>query len=79
MKNIVIFASGNGSNAENICKYFSDSTKVKVVALFCNNPGAGVFERIKKYHILSHLFTKKTILKIRTFFFLYYRNIILTL
>src|ERR1041384_6880096 len=59
MKNIVIFASGNGSNAENICRYFNHSDKIKVQALFCNNPSAGVFNCLKPYHIPSPLFTKK--------------------
>ena len=48
MKKIVIFASGSGSNAENIIKYFTSSDKVTVVGVYTNNPNAGVIERVKK-------------------------------
>ena len=59
MKNIILFASGNGSNAENICKYFQHHSQIKVVALICNKEGAGVFERVKPYGIPTHLVSKK--------------------
>lgn len=59
MKNIILFASGNGSNAENICKYFQQHSQIKVVALICNKEGAGVFERVKPYGIPTHLVSKK--------------------
>ncbi len=59
MKNIILFASGNGSNAENICKYFENNSQIKVVALICNKEGAGVFERVKPYDIPTHLVSKK--------------------
>ncbi|MCX6187033.1 MAG: formyltransferase family protein [Bacteroidetes bacterium] len=59
MKNIILFASGNGSNAENICKYFQNHSQIKVVALICNKEGAGVFERVKPYGIPTHLVSKK--------------------
>ena len=45
MKNIAIFASGSGSNAENIYNYFLDSKNISVTTLVCNNPNAGVIER----------------------------------
>lgn len=45
MKNIAIFASGSGSNAENIFNYFLDSNKITVTTLVCNNPNAGVIDR----------------------------------
>lgn len=59
MKNIVIFASGSGTNAQNICEKFKDNTKVKVAALFCNNPKAKVIERMKQFDVPVHLFTKE--------------------
>ena len=40
MKRIAIFASGNGSNAENIVKYFKDNSTIKVEMLASNNPKA---------------------------------------
>ena len=42
---IVIFASGNGSNAENIIKYFQQKDTAEVVAVFSNNRRAKVLER----------------------------------
>lgn len=63
MKNLILFASGNGSNAENICKYFQHHSYIKVVALICNKEGAGVFERVKPYGIPTHLVSKKQLLE----------------
>jgi phosphoribosylglycinamide formyltransferase-1 len=59
MKRIVIFASGSGTNADNICSYFSKSTEAKVVGLFCNNPNAGVISKMEKWNVPVELFTKK--------------------
>lgn len=44
-KTIAIFASGSGSNAENIYKYFLDSNTVIVKYIVCNNPSAGVIDK----------------------------------
>lgn len=45
VKNLIIFASGNGSNMEVLARYFLGSTLAKVSAVVCNKPGAGVIER----------------------------------
>lgn len=58
MRNIAIFASGSGSNAENIANYFSDSQEVKISLIICNKADAYVFERAKKLGIPSKLVTK---------------------
>ena len=58
MKNIAIFASGSGSNAENIANYFSGSQEVKISLVVCNKADAFVFERAKKLGIPSRLVTK---------------------
>jgi len=58
MKNIAIFASGSGSNAENIANYFRDSQKVSISLIICNKPDAFVFERAKRLGIPSLLITK---------------------
>ena len=44
-KKIVIFASGNGSNAENIIRYFKGTGKAEVSAVFSNNRSAKVLRR----------------------------------
>lgn len=59
MKNIVIFASGGGSNAENIALYFEKKGNAKVVAIFCNNPKAGVIDRAERLNIPCHLFSSQ--------------------
>jgi len=55
MKNIAIFASGSGTNAENIIKYFSTKNTAKVVLVLSNKPDALVLLRAKKLNI-PHLF-----------------------
>lgn len=58
MPRIVIFASGSGTNAQNICEYFKSKEGFKVVALFCNKRGAGVLERIGRFNIPSYIFSR---------------------
>ena len=46
MKRIAVFASGSGSNAENLIRYFLDGTKgASVVLVVCNRSDAGVISR----------------------------------
>lgn len=45
MTNIAIFASGNGSNCENIIRYFKGSELIRVKLVLCNNPNARVLKR----------------------------------
>ncbi len=58
MKNIVLFASGNGSNAEEIIKFFKNSEFGKVVAVFSNKADAKVLDRAKNHNIPSVVFNK---------------------
>lgn len=58
LKNIVLFASGSGSNVENIYNYFSKTKSANVTHLFCNKPDAFVLERAKKLNIPSTVFSK---------------------
>ncbi len=59
MKKIVLFASGNGSNAENIMAHFEFSKQVSVVGVFTNNSQAKVIERAKKFQVPTYVFNKK--------------------
>ncbi|CAM2777963.1 formyltetrahydrofolate-dependent phosphoribosylglycinamide formyltransferase [Flavobacterium succinicans] len=59
MKNIVVFASGSGTNAENIIKYFSNSPFAKVVGVFTNNPKAKVIDRAQQLQVPCHVFSKE--------------------
>ena len=58
MKNIAVFASGSGTNAENIVKYFEDSDLARVAVIFCNRKNAGVLDRAHKLGVRSILFNK---------------------
>ena len=58
MKKIVLFASGNGSNVENIIQYFKNNPNVSVVGVFTNNQHAKVLERAKNHSIYYQSFTK---------------------
>ena len=45
MKKLAIFASGNGSNAQNIIEHFNGSGTATVSLIICNRPNAYVLER----------------------------------
>ncbi|MGQ0828197.1 MAG: phosphoribosylglycinamide formyltransferase [Bacteroidota bacterium] len=47
MKNIAIFASGEGTNAQRIIDYFKSSDKIKVSMIISNKPMANVLHRAK--------------------------------
>jgi phosphoribosylglycinamide formyltransferase-1 len=63
MKKIVVFASGSGTNAENIIKYFVGSESGTVVAVFTNNPTAKVIERAKNHEIQIEVFSKEELIE----------------
>ena len=58
MKRIVIFASGSGTNAENIIKYFQRTKVAKVTLVLSNKSAANVLVRAKKLSIPSKTFNK---------------------
>ena len=58
MKRIVIFASGSGSNAENLIKFFQDSDHASVIQIFCNNQHAKVLDRAKRLGVSALSFNR---------------------
>ncbi len=58
MTNIAIFASGSGSNAENIANYFRGHTDVHVSIIISNNADAYVHQRARKLEIPSYSFNR---------------------
>lgn len=50
-KNIAIFASGNGTNAENIIRYFQNSELVNVELVLANKETAFVLERARSLNV----------------------------
>ncbi|MBP6758540.1 MAG: phosphoribosylglycinamide formyltransferase [Flavobacterium sp.] len=63
MKKIVIFASGSGTNAENIIKHFKNTNIGTVVSVFTNNPKAYVIERAKNLQVPTEIFTKEELVE----------------
>ena len=59
MKNIAIFASGSGTNAENIITYFSTRNTAKVAIILSNKRDSFVLERATKHNIRSVFFDRK--------------------
>ncbi|MBQ4913232.1 phosphoribosylglycinamide formyltransferase [Maribacter sp. MMG018] len=62
-KRIVLFASGSGSNVENIVNYFSDKTHVTVTAVLTNKRDAKVLDRCNRLNISGLFFNKHAFAK----------------
>lgn len=61
MKNIAIFASGEGSNTQNIIENFrSPDVGIKVALVISNNPKANVLNRAKDAGIATFLLDRNT-------------------
>jgi phosphoribosylglycinamide formyltransferase-1 len=58
MLRIIIFASGSGTNAENIIEHFHDSDLATVTFVVTNNPKAGVLGRADRLAVPSKTFSK---------------------
>ena len=58
MKNIVVFASGSGTNAENIIRFFESSNIARVTCVISNRADAYVFERAKKLNVNTKYLNK---------------------
>ncbi|WP_369048800.1 phosphoribosylglycinamide formyltransferase [Tenacibaculum sp. UWU-22] len=61
MKRLVIFASGSGTNAENIIQYFQTTKTAAVTHVLSNNEHAKVFERCERLQVPATLFDKKSL------------------
>ena len=57
---IILFASGNGSNAENIFRFFGKNNNVDVLTVYTNNSKAGVINRFKTLGINVEVFNRKS-------------------
>lgn len=58
MKRIIIFASGSGSNAEQIIDHFKNKPYVQIMSVLSNNKDAGVFERCLRLNVPCELFSR---------------------
>lgn len=56
---LAIFASGSGTNAEEIFKHFKDHDYIGVTLLLSNKPDAFALQRASKFGIQSAVFTRE--------------------
>ncbi|MEG0517822.1 MAG: phosphoribosylglycinamide formyltransferase [Bacteroidales bacterium] len=62
MKKLAIFASGSGTNAQNIITYFSSKSSAKVELIISNKPDAYVLERAKNLNVASIVLSKEELM-----------------
>ncbi|HYX07537.1 MAG TPA: phosphoribosylglycinamide formyltransferase [Bacteroidales bacterium] len=60
MSNIAIFASGSGTNAENIINYFSKRDDIVIQLVLSNKKDAFVLKRAEDHHIPTYTFNRET-------------------
>ncbi|RYD97651.1 MAG: phosphoribosylglycinamide formyltransferase [Sphingobacteriales bacterium] len=60
MKNIILFASGAGSNVKAIIEFFKDDKSVVPVAIVCNKPEAGVLKIAAAHNIPAILIDRNS-------------------
>ncbi|MDQ2179741.1 phosphoribosylglycinamide formyltransferase [Marinifilum sp. D714] len=58
MKKIALFASGSGTNVENIALYFKNNSNVEIACVLTNNPNAFVLNRAEKLKLPSFVFSR---------------------
>lgn len=58
MKKILLFASGAGSNVENIIQYFKNNDNISIVGIFTNNLHAKVLDIAKYHNVFSFVFNR---------------------
>ena len=61
MINVALFASGSGTNVENLIHYFSDSKEVKIKLVITNNSDAGVVKRAEAYKKNIQIISKQAL------------------
>ncbi len=58
-KRLAIFASGSGTNAENLVRFFENNEHIEVSLIVCNHPEAGVIERARNLNVKLKLIDKQ--------------------
>tara|TARA_B110000483_G_C18052063_1_gene486911 strand:+ start:102 stop:683 length:582 start_codon:yes stop_codon:yes gene_type:complete len=59
IKKIIFFASGSGSNVQNIIQHFSTFDQITTDLVLTNNQKAGVLDRAKSLNVPFYLFKKE--------------------
>lgn len=60
MHQLILFASGKGSNVQAIIDYFTANGKARAALIVCNNPGAGVLDIAARHNIPVQLIDRKS-------------------
>ena len=63
-KNIAVFASGAGTNADNLINYFNKSKTAAVCLIVCNNANAGVLKIAERNNVPHLLIEKEKLLPV---------------
>lgn len=63
MKKIAILASGSGTNAENLIRFFRTKPAGRVDFVLTNKPGAGVIQRSESLHVETLVFGREQFYK----------------
>jgi phosphoribosylglycinamide formyltransferase-1 len=58
MINAAVFASGEGTNAENLFKYFANDPRIRIKLVVTNRDDAGVIARAEKFKKTVHIVSK---------------------
>lgn len=58
MINVAIFASGEGTNAENLFNYFASDPRIKIKLVVTNKDDAGIIARAEKHKKNVHIISK---------------------
>lgn len=61
MKKIILFASGSGSNAEEIIKHCQERKTMEVVRVYTNNPNAKVIDRANSLEVPVEIFNRENL------------------
>jgi phosphoribosylglycinamide formyltransferase-1 len=59
MKKLALFASGNGTNVQQISEYFAQSKEISVECVVVNKKNIFVIERAKRLNIPCHYFSRE--------------------
>ena len=61
MVNIAVFASGNGTNCENIINHFAHSSQARVALVVCNKAQAPVVERARRLGVTAAIVPRRAL------------------
>ena len=59
VRKIAVFASGSGTNAQNIIQYFSENERIKIDSLWSNNPRAYALTRAISLGVETFVFNRQ--------------------